>query len=513
MYISDNVGAVLLRDLARGMHRFTINCKLSGGIALSTGIKNNVTIIHGPQGCAFQQRIPVMRDLDARMLVCTNLDENDTVFGGERKLAETISQVDKTYQPELITVLLTCATGIIGDDAAGVIADMKKKVKAKIIWADTSGFSHRDLKDSAEKLLKDQTDGYRHPRRQRVTLIQGCGQEELFKSMVEQLMEEPETYGGVDKRSAFYMMPTRWFGQWWTDYLREISAIFGAGGIRVGSISFNKTSVDEIRKLPQYHLNLKGYGKWAKIMKEKFGTGYLPDVIEYYNSPFRESISSFYLDSAKILGVEQEVKKVVEKRLSWMEKELKPYREVFEGKRLAVIRGWSHWGTPYLVLSQIFNLGFKLVYLDLDYDHIYDWNIDRGIIEQHLSAIRKVFSDYKAEAEIKVEATIEEEIDALKRYKPDMVITSFDRKWIPHSLGIPCYVPYTFSFYRGITGAVLAAKEIYQEYTRGAGRRVLPIYVKENKLLGYDRRRYPIPRNLMPAVKLWEEVRFVEERK
>ena len=79
MYIPDDPGTVLLRDFARGMHLYCINCKLSGGVALSTGIRNNVTLIHGPRGCAFQQRIPVLRDLAAKRVVCSNLDENDTI--------------------------------------------------------------------------------------------------------------------------------------------------------------------------------------------------------------------------------------------------------------------------------------------------------------------------------------------------------------------------------------------------------------------------------------------------
>ena len=510
MYTPDGLETVLLRDLARGMHHFSINCKLSGGVALSTGVKNNVTIIHGPRGCAFQQRIPVLRELDAKMVLCSNLDENDIVFGGETKLADTILRADRTYAPELITVLLTCATGITGDDVQGVIEDIRDKVRSKVIWADTSGFSHRDLKDSAERLLKDQSESYRHPRSQRVSMIQGCGQEELFKSFVTQLMQPPERYGGVDSRSAFYVMPTRWFGRWWSEYLREIREIFGSVGIRVDSISFNKSSVDEICRLPCYGLNLKGYGRWARIMNERFGTGFLPDVIEYYNSPFREGIKSFYLDSARMLGLEKRIERVVEERLRAMEERLKPYKDIFKGKRLAVLRGWSHWGTPYLVLSQIFNLGFKLVYLDLEYDHVYDWNIDKNVIKDHLDATRSVFDSYGVDADIRIEASIEEDMEALKQYRPDIVITSFERKWIPHYLGIPAYVPYTFSFYQGITGALLAAKEIYAEYSREGVKRPPPIYAKSD-LYAYDQKRFPLPCDLMPAVRLWEDVRYVRQ--
>jgi len=98
----------------------------------------------------------------------------------------------------------------------------------------------------------------------------------------------------------------------------------------------------------------------------------------------------------------------------------------------------------------------------------------------------------------------------LKQYRPDIVITSFERKWIPHSLGIPAYVPYTFSFYQGITGALLAAKEIYAEYSRKGLKRPPPIYAKSD-LYAYDQKRFPLPCDLMPAVRLWEDVRYVRQ--
>jgi hypothetical protein len=324
-------------------------------------------------------------------------------------------------------------------------------------------------------------------------------------------MEDPEKYGGINERSAFYIMPIRWFGKWWKDYFREISEIFGESDILVNSLSFGMNSVEDIKRLPCHRLNLKGYGRWVMNMKEKFGTEYIPDSVEYYNSPFIDGIKDFYMDAARILGTEKEVEKAVTKKLAAMNEQLKPFREIFKGKRLAVLRGWTHtWGTPYLVLSQILNLGFNLVYLELEYDHIYDWNINKDTIEGHLNAVRGIYESYGVKAEMRVEATIEEEIEALKYYKPDMVITGFERKWIPHSMGIPAYVPYIYSFYQGITGALLAAEGLYHESSREITRRIPPIYTHNNTPDYYDQRRYPVPCSLLPAVKLWEEVRYVE---
>jgi nitrogenase molybdenum-iron protein alpha/beta subunit len=320
-------------------------------------------------------------------------------------------------------------------------------------------------------------------------------------------MEEPAGNGGVNENTAFYIMPTRWFGRWWRDYLREIRETFGAGGVLVDAIHFNNSSIEEIKRLPCHRLNLQGYGRWVNIMKERFGTEYVADRVQYYNSPFRDGIRDFYLDNARLLGVEKEVERIVEKRLGQMEARLKPFRDVFEGKKLAVIKGWSHWGTPYLVLSQIFNLGFDFVYLDLPYDHIYDWNIDRRIIDNHLAALKGVFADYGVKPEIRIEASLDENLEALESLRPDLVITSYDLKWLPHSLGIPAYVPYTFSFYQGIIGAIMAAEEMYKEYSRSIERRPAPIYARGGGHCRYDLQRYPTPCSMMAGMKVWEDVR------
>lgn len=509
MCFPEQMGPVFLKDLFSNMPRYLSNCRVAGGIALAAGIKGNVTVVHGPRGCAFTKRISSTRYLDVPVLVCTNLDENDTIFGSENKLAQAIYYADQQYQPKLITVLLTCVTGIIGDDVQGVIAEAKKRVKARVIWADTSGFSHRDLKDLAKELLKEEIHAYRHPRQQRLTLVRG-GAEQLLKCMVEQLMEDPRLYGGVKEKSAF-IFPTRWFHKNWADYLAETEEIFRAAGVRIKTFPFMETEVEEIIRLPQYKLNLMGYSQWPKLMKEKFGTEYLPDFIEYYNSPFAEAIESFYLDAAKILGVEKEISAIVARKLAWLHKELEPYRQVFEGKKLAVLRGLPRREMPYemphLIVSLLVNLGFRLVYMDLDYDYLYNWSLDRQIINEHLAAIRSAFAGYEADLELQVEATLEEEVAALKRHRPHLVITSFDRKWIPPSLDIPAYVPNVFSVYKGISGTLKAVREIYREFARPSFYRVPPIYAREDELLKYDQQRYPVLCQLMPAINAWEAIK------
>ena len=81
------------------------------------------------------------------------------------------------------------------------------------------------------------------------------------------------------------------------------------------------------------------------------------------------------MDAAKILGVKKEISSIVTAKVAWLRKELEPYRQVFEGKKLAVLRGLPQREMPYempcLIVSLLVNLGFRLVYMDLDYGHLY----------------------------------------------------------------------------------------------------------------------------------------------
>ncbi len=69
------------------LHRYGINCKLSGAVFAITEIQGALPLIHGSIGCAFHQRLtPRRMYAPIYHLPCTNLNEEDVIFGGEDKL-------------------------------------------------------------------------------------------------------------------------------------------------------------------------------------------------------------------------------------------------------------------------------------------------------------------------------------------------------------------------------------------------------------------------------------------
>jgi nitrogenase molybdenum-iron protein alpha chain len=94
-----------------------------------------VNIVHGPIGCSFYAWLTRRNQTDAGpdgenyMNYCfsTDMQEQDIIFGGEKKLATAIQEAYDLFHPKSIAVFATCPVGLIGDDIHTVSKNMKEK--------------------------------------------------------------------------------------------------------------------------------------------------------------------------------------------------------------------------------------------------------------------------------------------------------------------------------------------------------------------------------------------------
>ncbi|BDV00712.1 nitrogenase protein alpha chain [Thermodesulfomicrobium sp. WS] len=95
-----------------------------------------VNITHGPIGCGFYSWLTRRNQTDASaegaenyMTYCfsTDMQEQDIVFGGEKKLEAAIQEAYDIFHPKAIAVFATCPVGLIGDDIHAVARRMKAK--------------------------------------------------------------------------------------------------------------------------------------------------------------------------------------------------------------------------------------------------------------------------------------------------------------------------------------------------------------------------------------------------
>jgi nitrogenase molybdenum-iron protein alpha chain len=94
-----------------------------------------LNITHGPIGCGFYSWLTRRNqtdpgpDGDNYMPYCfsTDMQDQDIIFGGEKKLAAAIEEAYEIFHPKGICVFATCPVGLIGDDIHAVSKKMKEK--------------------------------------------------------------------------------------------------------------------------------------------------------------------------------------------------------------------------------------------------------------------------------------------------------------------------------------------------------------------------------------------------
>uniref|UniRef100_UPI0040563DC1 nitrogenase molybdenum-iron protein alpha chain n=1 Tax=Candidatus Electronema sp. TaxID=2698783 RepID=UPI0040563DC1 len=97
-----------------------------------------VNLVHGPIGCSFyawltrrNQTDPGPEGPDGENFMTyafsTDMQEQDIIFGGEKKLAAAIQEAYDLFHPKSIAVFATCPVGLIGDDIHTVTKNMKAK--------------------------------------------------------------------------------------------------------------------------------------------------------------------------------------------------------------------------------------------------------------------------------------------------------------------------------------------------------------------------------------------------
>lgn len=95
-----------------------------------------VNLVHGPIGCSFYAWLTRRNQTDAgtdganyiNYCFSTDMQEQDIIFGGEKKLAEAVQEIYDLMHPKSIAIFATCPVGLIGDDIHTIAKNMKKKL-------------------------------------------------------------------------------------------------------------------------------------------------------------------------------------------------------------------------------------------------------------------------------------------------------------------------------------------------------------------------------------------------
>ena len=410
--------------------RTTVMGKVAGALLAVSKIKNAVPLIHGPAGCAYQRRINPF-ELSSNFydipIPCTDMTDLDTVYGGEEALKESIKQTYEQYNPELIVVITTCQSDIIGDDVKAAIDEIKADIGCDIVFSTGSLF----------------------PKRRDISLV---GTQDVLYAIVDQLLDDDER---ENEKNSVNVAISSVHGA--ASEMSEMKGMLEKIGIKINGIYFDgtaATTVEDLKNMPRAELNIVDYPQaWAILMKEKFGIDYIetfpmslrrPEA----SSPFGvEGGTKFFTEVAGKFGLEEKAIKVIEEEKRKIEPDLERLRAKLEGKKIAISPLlFFHSGVIPILFSDL-KMDARFILLEEFKSHGANIVIMK-FVKLYLSRICK---KYGMNPEMLVDFTPDEEIEALKSV--DLVIDSRSNDVVRYQMhGIKAFNAGSFSEHYGRIG-------------------------------------------------------------
>lgn len=275
-------------------HRYGVNGKIAGNLAALCEIKNCSIILHGPSGCAYHYRYSMRRrNSPVYDLECSALLNKDVIFGGSERLEATLLKALRK-EPELLAIIPTCVSDIMGEDIEGIVKETIAKnslqTSTKIFVITSEAFSHPD-KISSIKRLKEKVWSGGAINTPSAAQFKGCGFIESMNALVEQVMEPQQQVADTVNIESFA------WGYGGTEKMQAVINMLTLMGIKVQTL-IPSASYEQLRQAPKAQLNIVRRIRWAQKMKELHGTDYLhfANLNEWTGS---KGIEAFYLTVAE----------------------------------------------------------------------------------------------------------------------------------------------------------------------------------------------------------------------
>lgn len=400
------------------------SCVYGGARVVLMPITDAIHLVHGPIGCAsctwdIRGSLTSGEDL-YKTGFSTNLEEKDIVFGGEKKLADTILELNRLYQPAAIFVYSTCVVGLIGDDLKAVCREAEKITKCKVIPVQSEGFRSFN-KSLGHQLACDAMLDY----------LIGTG--ELDDKLKNEINAQPT----LNIVGEFNVAGDLW----------AIKPLIEKMGIKVVSVLTGDSCVEDIAKAHYADLNIvqcqKSSNYLARQMEEKYNIPYLK--VNFFGiedtAKSLKVISEFFQDPEMMENAEEIIKTEIAKVRS----EISHYKERLTDKRVAVYVGGNK---AWSLIRAFEELGMKVIMT----------GTQNGLPEDYERIMETV-----SEGTLVVDDANSMELSRLlQKYQPDLVISGAKEKYMTHKLGIPfCDFNHDrITSFAGFKGFINFAKEL-----------------------------------------------------
>ncbi|MCD7725146.1 MAG: nitrogenase iron-molybdenum protein subunit alpha [Clostridiales bacterium] len=395
-------------------------CQMSLSLMMCATVENAVIIIHGPIGCGTQlhnlssatTKGKADRGLTAKPVpwLSTNLQEAEVITGGEKKLKETIAYADRTYRPEIIFVVSTCAPNIIGDDVEQIVEQASREVAAQVTAIHCPGFKSR--------VVASAYDSFYH------SLIRHIGFQAIpykdftpafVPSLSNEIGEKSWNYKVAHTVNLFNATSIGPSDE------AEMARLLNALDLNV-QIYAEYSNADKFRLIPQAALNVSLCNMHDDYMLSYLEREYhMPYVIA--GMPIGPvATRKWLLEVASRFDLQERANRFADEEEKLLADAVEPYLPKLKGKKVLLGGGSVRVAAESIFLK---SLGMEIVGLR---GYNYDSNAD------------PVFDDLAKElpdVPVAISNQAYEFVNQVKTYQPDLIITHNGSQQIPAKLGVP----------------------------------------------------------------------------
>jgi nitrogenase molybdenum-iron protein alpha chain len=459
-------------------------------------IGDMVHITHGPIGCGYYSWLTRRNFYRPRedgknyLQYCfsTDMQDEDIIFGGEKKLKAAIEEAHRIFKPKAISVCATCPVGLIGDDVTAVAKEMEAKLGVKVVAFNCEGY--KGVSQSAGHHIANNN---------------------LFKQVVGSNDAEATPFS-LNILGEYNIGGDAW----------EIERIFNKCGIKIASTFSGDASYDDLGAAHMAGVNLimchRSINYMAEMMEKKYGLPWIKVNFVGVKAMAKSlrKVARFFEAPELTAKVEQ----VIDEEEAAAEEALAPYRERLKGKTVMLFVGGSrahHYQDLFRDLGMVpIVAGYEFAHRD-DYEGrevLPTLKVDadsRNIEEIKVGPDPEKYhprKDQEAWERLKNEGIIDTysgmwpdlnpgtmviddishlELEMLiKKFKPDMICSGIKDKYIIEKFGVPSKQLHNYDYsgpYAGFRGAVNFAREIDMMIHNPAWKLVRPPWKKKPALL------------------------------
>lgn len=322
------------RSFAQGLQ-----CQQINSMAALMSLEDAVFISHSPQGCLGCSVMAVdmfrvgqahrgIKNIRNPRIIVTNLDQKSVVFGGEQKLRESVKKAVERYNPKIIFMYTSCASGIIGDDIDAIAGDLQNE------YPDTV-------------MVPVHCEGFK-------SKICASGFDAAFIAINKYILKKKKVEKEPGLVNLFAPTTVSFADQ------KEMERMLSLLGAKVNYIPFY-SSLEKIRKIPAAVASTS----ICKVFADEF----MKSLEEDYDIPYSHTVmpigirntDKWYRGIAAVIGKEKEVEEIIAKEHERIEPLVASLRERLQGKRVFICGGT---GRSFAAAALIDDFGMELVGLE-----------------------------------------------------------------------------------------------------------------------------------------------------